>query len=156
MNGMLTPMLITTLDFDFGRDFGFDPEGELGGRLGHLGEVISERVQAKVHKALQQAERAISEVMTQAEKRVAKAERHAEHPHSTMHDRRRGRRYASHAPSYEKAPSGPAPQSSAPAASPVVSDEERMMILRMVEESKISVQQAEKLLVALNRSEASE
>ncbi len=31
-----------------------------------------------------------------------------------------------------------------------VSDEERMMILRMVEQGKISVEQAEKLLAAMN------
>ncbi|MBV7332748.1 hypothetical protein KFU94_31865 [Chloroflexi bacterium TSY] len=158
-------------DFDFGRDFDFDLERELGARLGHLGEMLSERVQAKVHKALQQAERAISEAMTQAEKRVAKAERQAEHLHSTMRDRRRGhrhehrqrrrerqrqRRYATRTSSHESSPSAQAPKASAPASSPVVSDEERMMILRMVEEDKISVEQAEKLLAALNRSEATE
>jgi hypothetical protein len=45
------------------------------------------------------------------------------------------------------------PQPPVPPAPPKrnpVSDEERMLILRMVEQGKISVEQAEKLLAALN------
>jgi hypothetical protein len=91
--------------------------------LGNGGDEIEIRVQDKVQHAMSQVEKKISDAMRQAERR---AERES----------RRSRTWSASPP-----PAKPK--------RPPVSDEERMLILRMVEEGKISVEQAEQLLAAL-------
>lgn len=100
----------------------------------------AERAQAKAHRAAEKAAR-------KAERRVAKARRKAEQAGFQM----------SYAPPQSPRPPRPPQAPTAPSAVGVaappptssVTSEERMTILRMLEEKKISVAQAETLLAAL-------
>ncbi|GIV80446.1 MAG: hypothetical protein KatS3mg050_4840 [Litorilinea sp.] len=114
---------------------------QLDERLSQLGtgEEIAARVQQKVQQAMRRAEEKIAEAMRKAEKRAQDAERSAR-----RHGGRRRHVYAWPPPPPPPPPKGPA----APRRSKAT-EEERMMILRMVEAGKISVEQAEQLLAAL-------
>ncbi len=118
-------------------------------KLAHIGngEEIAARVQEKVQKAMRQAEEKLAETMRHAERRAQEAERRAVEM-ETRHQR--------HAPGWHvrtpttpmppRAPKAPgAPQAKGTPAGA----EERMMILRMVSEGKISVEQADQLLAAM-------
>jgi DUF4097 and DUF4098 domain-containing protein YvlB len=109
------------------------------------GDEIAIRVQEKVQSALRRAEEAVSEAMRNAEQRAREAERRA-----AEMEGRQARHARRHGPSWEAPPPPPAPKAAKPKAPPV-SDEERLVILRMVSEGKISVEQAEQLLAALSR-----
>ena len=85
---------------------------------------------------MRRAEEKLAETMRKVEQRVQEAERR-----SGEGDGRRRKSYGWVSP---PAPPAPPKPKRAPA-----TDEERMMILRMVEQGKISVEQAEKLLAAL-------
>jgi ElaB/YqjD/DUF883 family membrane-anchored ribosome-binding protein len=160
---------------DFERDFGFEFSEEFGERaadfaqqiairvekqvsgvarqleerLAHWGggDEIAVRVQEKVQAALRRAEEAITEGIRNAEQRAREAERRA-----AEFDARRGRRSMR----WETpiSPTPPRPPRAPRSKTPTVSEEERLMVLRMVSEGKISVEQAEQLLAALGRSEA--
>jgi hypothetical protein len=80
--------------------------------------------------------------MRHAEQRAREAQRRAEEA-----EKRHSKRVAG-AWSFTMPPTAPRPPK--PQAPPV-SEEERLMILRMVSEGKISVEQAEQLLAALSR-----
>ena len=95
-------------------------------------EEMANKIQERVGMALRRAEEKLAEAMRKMEVREG--------------DRRR-KGYGWQTPVPPTPPTPPAPP--APKRSPA-SDEERMIILRMVEEGKISVEQAEKLLSALN------
>jgi DUF4097 and DUF4098 domain-containing protein YvlB/ElaB/YqjD/DUF883 family membrane-anchored ribosome-binding protein len=123
---------------------------QLDEKLAHWGggDEIAVRVQEKVQSALRRAEEALGEAMRNAEQRAREAERRAAEMEGrhTRHARR-------HVPSWDAPPPPPpppAPKAAKPKAPPV-SDEERLVILRMVSEGKISVEQAEQLLAALSR-----
>ncbi len=125
---------------------------QLDERLTQLGtsDEIASRVQAKVQQAMRKAEEKIAAAMRQAEQRARAAERQAE-----RRERRQRRGYGSGyatPPTPPSPPPMPTPPRAQRARSAPVSDEERMVILRMVEEGKISVEQAEKLLAALESS----
>jgi hypothetical protein len=157
---------------EFERDFGFEFSEEFGERAADFaqqiasqvekqvsgvarqleerlarwggGDEIAIRVQEKVQAALRRAEEAIAEGMRNAEQRAREAERRA-----AEMEARRSRRSMRW-----EAPTPPAPPRPPKAKIPPVSEEERLMVLRMVSEGKISVEQAEQLLAALGRSEA--
>ena len=107
---------------------------ELEEKLSKMGdnEEMANKIQERVGMALRRAEEKLAEAMRKMEVREG--------------DRRR-KGYGWQTPVPPTPPTPPAPP--APKRSPA-SDEERMIILRMVEEGKISVEQAEKLLSALN------
>jgi hypothetical protein len=114
---------------------------QLDEKLARFGnsEEIAARVQQKVQAAVRRAEEKIAEAMREAERRSQAAERQA----ARMDAKRRKHAHVWHTPIPPEPPRPPKPQASQAA------DEERMMILRMVEEGKISVEQAEQLLTAL-------
>jgi hypothetical protein len=138
-------------DFDFGPDMGARLEDlaqrvaaqiemqvgsvarQLDEKLAGMGgsEEVATRIQERILAAARRAEEKITEAMRNAEARSREAEQ-----------RQRGR--AGWPP-----PPPPPPARPPKAPTPPVSEEERLMVLRMVSEGKISVEQAEKLLAAL-------
>lgn len=113
---------------------------QLEEKIAQMGEnpEMASRIQDSIQGAMRRAEEKIAEAMRKVEQRVQEAERR-----SGEADPRR--RKASAPP---PAPFGPPPPPKP--RRPAPTDEERMLILRMVEQGKISVEQAEKLLAALN------
>jgi hypothetical protein len=104
------------------------------------GEDFAARLQERISAALRKAEEKVNEAMRNAETRAKEAERRAAEA-----ERQRGRGGA-WAGSWQTPPPPKPPKPPRPP----VSEEERMMVLRMVSEGKLSVEQAEKLLAALN------
>jgi hypothetical protein len=138
--------------------FSFDRFGEGLGHLGSLGERIADR-------ARKAAERAGDKARRRAEKEAARAQRIVEK--ETERAARRGANWswswsAPAAPGAPPAPTAtggaaqaqrrPMPAEPVEASPPhePVGDAERMVILRMVEQKKITIEQAEKLLRALD------
>ncbi|MEX1020013.1 MAG: hypothetical protein WDZ49_10165 [Litorilinea sp.] len=150
----------------------------LESRLAHLSHNLEERlsssddlaarIQEKVQNAMRQAENKIAKALEKAESRARRAEeemarREARHAGRTAartegrQGNRSGNRQEARGPvpgssfaySYRTPPTPPAPPR--PPKPSAVSEEERMRILRMVESGTISVEQAEKLLAALNQ-----
>ncbi len=111
---------------------------QLDDKLSKLGtnEELAINIQERVQSAMRRAEEKLAEAMRKVEQRVQEAERRSGEP-----DSRRRKSYGWASP---PAPPAPPKPKRAPA-----TDEERMMILRMVEQGKISIEQAEKLLAAL-------
>ena len=105
---------------------------ELEAKLSRMAEneELSTRIQDKVAAAMRRAEEKLAEAMRKMEVRAQEPENR----------RRKGYGWVS-------PPAPPTPPS--PPRKPQATDEERMMILRMVEQGKLSVDQAEKLLAAL-------
>ncbi len=95
------------------------------------GEEIAARVQEKVQTALRRAENNIANALRHVEKQAQRAENRAARAEA---------RQQRHRPVWPEPP--------APRPAPV-SPEQRMQVLRMLEEGKISVEQAEQLLAAL-------
>jgi hypothetical protein len=105
-------------------------------------ERASERVQEKMRRAQEKLDRKVAEAQRRAEQRAHEAERRARvHEHHTDHREHRGWRFDWPSPS--------TPPATAVAPSDPVSDDERMVILRMLEQKKITPEQAEQLLSAL-------
>ncbi|HEY3342105.1 MAG TPA: hypothetical protein VGK81_08810, partial [Anaerolineae bacterium] len=144
--------------FDFDFDFDFDPgEMEHMKDWGAYSERIAERArQAAEHvadRARQQAEHASARAAEQAARATRKAEEqvHRAQEHVRRAERRAqfmGRRFTPEATWRPDRPFTPPEPPSDP-----VSDEERLTILRMVEQKKLTVEQAEKLLAALSGKE---
>ncbi len=110
-------------------------------RMGN-GEEMATRIQDRVASALRRAEEKFAEAMRKIEVRDAEAERRGAEGEGR---RRKGYTWAPPPPPTARQPA-PKP--------PPATDEERMLILRMVEEGKLSVEQAEKLLAALGGNQA--
>lgn len=118
---------------------------QLEARLAEFGssEEIAARIHEKVTRALQKAEEKITRALSEADRRARQAEERAARVEERQ-QRRGGMRAAPMPP-----PPAPPPPPPRPKRAPV-SDEERMQVLRMVENGKISIEQAEQLLKALN------
>jgi hypothetical protein len=132
---------------------------QLNERLSQLdsGDAIAAKVQMKVQSAMRQAEEKIAEAMRRAERQAERqAERHA------ARDARHRVFVMPPVPPVPPMPPRPPmsgmPPMPHPAQSPLnagkpkrtpPSPEERMLVLKMLEEGKISVEQAEKLLAAM-------
>jgi ElaB/YqjD/DUF883 family membrane-anchored ribosome-binding protein len=150
---------------EFGARLGFEAEvgEEMGRRAAELGQQIAQQVEAQVTVLTREMEEKLARMgendqmanklqerltstMRRAEEKLAEAMRKIEvrAADRTPEVDRRRKGYSWQAPP----PAPPAPP--VPPRRNPVSDEERMMILRMVEQGKISVEQAEKLLAALN------
>ena len=123
------------------KDFPFSG-GEFGAVIGEAGR--------KVELARQKLERARERIERKTEQARRDAERRVEHAHSRAEHARRARQRAERGPG-RKAYSFQVDAGRKPGGDPVA-DEERLMILHMVEEGKINVQEAEKLLAALEAS----
>jgi hypothetical protein len=162
-------LLVGTNMPGFGAGIGFDGSvsqdmsEEMGRRAAELGQQIAEQVESQVSLLTRDLEEKFSkmgdneEMANKIQERVSTALRRAEEKLAeamrkmevrTEGDRRRKGYGWQTPPVPPVAPVPPVP----PAAPkrPQLSDEERMLILGMVEQGKISVEQAEKLLSALN------
>lgn len=135
-------------EFDpLGRDGPFAP-GEFPGLSSELHERISRRVEDATRRALEASMRA-REQTEQAQRRVDRAMRRAEEKMHTverrnMHFGVKVGRFGMEVDDRRPAPSGEV------LASEPVSDDERLVVLKMLQEKKISIQEAEKLLAALD------
>lgn len=114
---------------------------QLDDKLSRIGtsEELATSIQEKVQSAMRRAEEKLAEALRKVEQRTQEAESR----------RRKSPGWVAPPvpPVPPAAPKAPAP--SKPKRTPAT-DEERMLILRMVEQGKLSVEQAEKLLLALN------
>jgi hypothetical protein len=121
----------------FGQRFGKDFGERLAQRAREAAERAASKVQAKAERKAERAAR-------RAEERARQAERHAE-AHARRAEQRWGADFGPRrAWRVERPPAPPEPPREP------VSDEERLAILRMLEEKKITVEQAEQLLAALS------
>jgi hypothetical protein len=126
----------------------FQLEGELAERLAGLEERLTEQLSGldelilrKTEKVRERAEKQAERAMRQAERVARKADR----------GKRKGFTFSFGSDPFETGFSRRPARAARPPEPPVepVSDEERLMILRMVENRQISVDEAEKLLAAL-------
>jgi len=123
---------------------GLSPEQQerVAERAREASERANERVQEKMRRAQEKLDRKIAEAQHRAEQRAREAERRTRvHDRHADHREHRGWRFDW--PSPPTAPATPVPPSDP------VSDDERMVILRMLEQKKITPEQAEQLLSAL-------
>lgn len=116
-------------------------------KLSNLGtsEEIAGKVHEKVQNAMRRAEEKIAEASKDAERRARDAEKRMAEMERRQQKGRPGPYWAAQ-PTPPIPPVPPKP----PKAKSAASEEERLMVLRMVSEGKISVEQAEQLLAALN------
>jgi len=100
---------------------------------------------------MRRAEQHLGEAMRNAERRAAEAERRAAEMDARQHKREQGWGFTPpYPPAPPRPPVPPIPPKAPKAKGNNVNDEERLMVLRMVSEGKLSVEQAEQLLAALN------
>ncbi len=117
-----------------------------------------ERIQQRAREASERASERMQERMKRAqeklERKVAATQRRVEQKARTTDERARRREKHAWQFSWNTGIKPPVP--AAPPVSPIdpVSEEERLVILRMLEQKKISLEQAEKLLSALEGKEA--
>lgn len=140
---------------DYVFNLGAQIEEELEARLSSLEaklsqqfEGLDERIQANSERFAEQAARFASQAARQAERQVERARRSLDR--RKMKNRKRdfsGPHFSWGFPEPPKPPKPPRPP-----AEPV-REEERLMILRMVQENKITIEEAERLLAALDRQE---
>jgi len=111
-------------------------------RAREASERTSERVQEKMRRAQEKLDRKMAEAQRRAEQRAREAERrtHVHERHAGVKEQRGW---------HFDWPSPPVPPASTVPLNDPVSDDERMVILRMLEQKKISPEQAEQLLSAL-------
>jgi len=130
-------------DEDYIMAINFQLEEDLEMRLAGLEEQITRQLSGLDEQIARKAER----IREKAEKQAERAARHAER---IARKATRGKRKREWSFSFGGSKTGRAPRS-APPAEPVdpVTDEERLTILRMVERKQITVEEAEKLLAAL-------
>ena len=114
---------------------------ELDSKLSRIGnnEELAAKIQERVQAAMRRAEEKLAEAMRKVEQRVQEAERRSADAEGR---RRKGFTWS--------VPPPPPPPAPAKPKRPQATDEERMHVLRMVEQGKITVEQAEKLLAAMN------
>ncbi len=138
-----------------------DFEKQLAERMANLnagpGRVNAEEIAARARRAAERAtetaRRKAEAAQRQAERQAEAAQRRAEH--AKAHKKWRSFSFNFEGPRPPRPPTPPTPprppRAPTPPAAPVepVSNDERMSILRMVEQRKISVAEAEKLLAAL-------
>jgi hypothetical protein len=156
---------------DYMVDLGFQIEEDLEARLSNLEEKLSqelegldERILRKTERLTSQAERFAERFAEQAQRQAERAQREAERAAERMRrsmERPKGKQKAKRGwgqgPHLEfrwgpPPPFGSEPPPPPPPHRPVepVTEQERLMILRMVQENKITVEEAERLLTALD------
>lgn len=133
--GVAISSISADLDFDLG--FNLDLEEKLAAIEQALSEKLAgldERLRISIERQASKAEKHAERLRRQAEKQAERLQRAAE---------RSARRF-----SFSWGPTSTQPRPSTPPPEPV-SDEERLLILRMVESKQITVEEAERLLAAL-------
>ncbi|HAJ36265.1 MAG TPA: hypothetical protein DCL15_11280 [Chloroflexi bacterium] len=117
---------------------------QLDDKLARIGtsEELATSIQEKVQSAMRRAEEKLAEALRKVEQRTQEAE-----------NRRRKSPGWVVPPTPPLPPAAPKPSAASKPKRTPATDEERMLILRMVEQGKLSVEQAEKLLLALNGGE---
>lgn len=151
-------VIVTSRDEEWGNVAEFDPlgregpfaPGEFPGLSSDLHERISRRVEQATRRALEASVRArdqsdrvqrrVDSAMRRAEDKMRSAERRSMHMGVKV-----GRYGTSAEPARPPVPPAPAAPPSEP-----VTDAERLAILKMLQEKKITLQEAEKLLAALD------
>lgn len=112
-------------------------------------DALSEQVEAMIESAMSQFESQMSRVQHDLEQRFGKFDKQAEKAaERAARSAERAKRRAEHAAGSWSFSVGRSPTPPAPPSEPV-SDQERLMILKMVEEGKITADQAAQLLSAL-------
>ncbi len=140
-------------DEDYMMAINFQLEGELASRLDGIEEKLAEQLSGldellseKAAHLRMKADRAAERAMQEAERAMRKAEKKVSGKHKRGFSFSFGGDWppprGPHGPGKPHVPRPPEPHSG-------VTDEERLMILRMVEARQISVEEAEKLLAAL-------
>lgn len=128
------------IEFDtFARYLEFDP-GRIAERASQIAEEVTRRAMRHAQRAESQSERVqrkVEAALRRAEEKIRAAERRSMHMGFSFG------RASDEAPRPPVPPRPPAPPSDP------VSDEERLVILRMLQEKKITLSEAEKLLAAL-------
>jgi len=115
------------------------------------GRVNAEEIAARARRATEKARRKVEIAQRRMERQAEAAQRRAAE-HAKSHKKWRGFGFTIDAPLSPAAPRpAVAPRPPAPPVPPVepISNDEHMTILRMLEQRKITVDQAEKLLAAL-------
>jgi hypothetical protein len=151
------------LDMELETDFNAHFQQELGERAGELLQQVSEQMEVQVENLTRRLDERLAHVgngeeiaaklqqklqvvIRRAEEKLAEAARRMEQQ-AARDAARQERRTPQHIQVVPGIPVPPQPPAAAHRTPP--SDEERMLILRMLEEGKITVEQAEKLLTAL-------
>ncbi|HHY57196.1 MAG TPA: hypothetical protein GYA08_17375 [Chloroflexi bacterium] len=118
---------------------------QIDDKLARIGtnEELASSIQEKVQSAMRRAEEKLADALRKVEQRAQEAE-----------SRRRKSPGWVTPPAPPLPPGAPKPPAPPKPKRALATDEERMMILRMVEQGKLSVEQAEKLLSALNGGKA--
>ncbi len=128
------------IEFDtFARHFEFDP-GRVAERADQIAEEATRRAMRHAQRAEAQSERVqrkVEAALRRAEEKIRAAERRSMHMGFSF-----GREM-------DEVPRPPVPPRPPAPPSEPVSDEERLVILRMLQEKKITLSEAEKLLAAL-------
>ncbi|MBK8048872.1 MAG: hypothetical protein IPK16_18170 [Anaerolineales bacterium] len=143
---------------DFGVVMGADIEmsEEMGRRAAELSQQISAQVEVQMNAMTRELEQKLDrmgdneEMAMRVQERVTSALRRAEEKLADAMRKMEVRTQENEARGRRKGYGAPPPPAPPPPKRPSTTDEERMMVLRMVEQGKISVEQAEKLLAALN------
>ena len=131
-------------DEDYMVNLGVQIEEELESRLSTLEERLSQQLEGLDERITSKAQQWASQAEQIAERAQRQAERQAERARRALE--RRGRRARTMSFTIPGPPH--APQRPARPVEPV-SEQERLMILQMVQENKISIEEAERLLTAL-------
>lgn len=123
---------------------------EFGGASSRTGDELSLHIRQEIEKAMGQARKNSANLRSRVEARVMAAEQRAERQ-ADKQERQADKRRKATSFTFKWDPAGRPPTPPAPPKppAPAVSDEERMAVLKMLEQGKISVEQAEKLLAAL-------
>jgi hypothetical protein len=134
---------------DFGAQIGEELEARLSTleeKLGQHLDGLDERIQAKTVYLTEKAERIAEHARQQAERAAERAQRQAERAMRNMDRQMKKKRGRTPGTFTRGAPaSSPPPRPSEP-----VTEQERLLILKMVQENKISIEEAERLLAALD------
>ncbi len=135
-----------------GSKFGFTGEVDLEGLSPQVEEKIRQKMEFATRKAEERARRA-EERVRRAMERVEQVQRQAGHRGFGWFGIRFGREekpVEPQAPQPPEAPVAPKPEESVSSSFSQVSNEERLLVLKMVQEHKITVEEAEQLLAALD------
>jgi len=134
---------LAKIDLQFGEHSGIDAE-KIARRTREAAERATEAPRHKAEAIRRKAEAKIEAVERRAERMADRAERQAGHANHTGHGDRARRKTGAFTFKFDAGRASFAPPPVA-----AVSDEERMAVLKMLEQGKITVGEAEKLLAAL-------